>query len=101
MERLWVSFKIAEVGMWEAREQALANAIGQMSTGGVDWSGSECFHLLRSAYSVLQVAEHLKLAVDEDKDLVVVASMDSPAAAVVGQLKDGSLLDLLPGIRTL
>lgn len=100
MEVFWITFRIEKDATYDARYQALVDAVkGHVATNW--WFEPTSFWLIASDSSREQIAASVKAAIAPAKDLVLIGSMQYAGATLVGKAdKLAALKALVPTLRT-
>lgn len=94
----WVSFRVEEVGNHTARRKALEEAISDCADGSW-WKDPTSFVLFQSDLAINIIAGHLKAAINEDTDIVVIGMPNVKSARVIGNVVDDDLFSLWDWIK--
>lgn len=99
----WITFRLdsAMVGgkTYETRYQALIDAVNKHVTDA--WDEPTSFWIVESASTQMQIASTIKAAIAPSKDLVLIGSMDTMGATLIGTAtKLAALKRLVPKLLT-
>ena len=83
MEAFWITFRLKSDATYDARYQALIDAVhAHVDTHW--WFEPTSFWLIRSHSSRAQIAASIKAAIAPAKDLVLIGSMEYQGVTVIG-----------------
>ena len=97
MTMYWLAFRISEqsIGDTEAeqRRDGLYEAVRVLASKW--WIEPSSFILFESKSPIDDIAAHCRMAIAEE-DLVLISTLDSQEARVLGTVDDGDLMSLMP-----
>lgn len=95
----WLTFRIKEeiIDGWtpQERRDALYTAVREIGDQKW-WIEPTSFVLFGSSHPLSMIAEHCKLAIAEDDDLVLIRALDRKDAVILGTAEDADLFDFMP-----
>jgi len=89
-----VSFRVADQHNWEGRYAAVEAAIRTASER--HWKDTSSFYVIESALDARALAVRLKNYIDPNSDIVLIRSLESRTAFVIGAVHDEALFALMP-----
>ncbi|USA39635.1 hypothetical protein NCF86_00275 [Pelagerythrobacter marinus] len=92
----WVTFRIGDVGNYDARYQRLNEALASIADNSTWWVESTSFFLFQADTNIDGVAEAIACALDLDHDLALVGMPEYKSARAIGAIGDPDLYKLLP-----
>lgn len=95
MTTYWVSFRIAEIGDYQSRYDALHESVQEIIHPGRWWVETTSFYLFESAKGADAIATHLKSAINPARDLVLLGSVDKKICRVIGNNTDDDIYDIV------
>lgn len=84
MADFWISFRVKDDANYARRYAALAKAIEECATGG-SWSADTSFVCIRSKYSIDAVGQHLRKALNQTTDHLVIRQIDVKETRYINQ----------------
>lgn len=97
MAAYWLTFRIADEGDDNKRRSDLYDAIEAISASW--WLEPTSFVLFDSNFDIDQIAQHVAVAIDAEIDLILLRSLNSQNARVIGSWSDTTLAELMPYVR--
>lgn len=100
MATYWITFRISSETAggrtYQDRYAALIEAIKPHAVKW--WFEPTSFWIIRSASDRASVARSVKAVIALDKDLVLIGSMETQGAVLIGTASEKDLLDLVPNL---
>lgn len=100
MEVFWITFRLANNATYDARYQALIDAV-QLHHHGDWWFEPTSFWLIASNSSRAVIAASIARAITKTTDLVLLGSMEYTGATLIGKASElATLRKLVPTLVT-
>ena len=98
MNVYWLTFRIEHNSGYNARYQALQEAVKALATMPW-WVESTSFIVFQSTLGIDAVAARLKAAIDPRLDMALVWMSEFKSARVIGNVTDADLFKLIPYVQ--
>lgn len=96
MATYWITFRVGDIGDYNARYDALQKAVSNLKDGAKWWVEPTSFFVFNSKHSIDEVAAAVKKALNTLDDMALIGMPEFKDARVVGTLEDDDLFFFMP-----
>lgn len=93
----WLSFRLADDDDYQARYDALEEAVRTQATKW--WLETSSFFVFESAQNIDSAASSVKKAINPVKDIVLIGMAEYKSGRLIGASEDSDIFKLMPFVK--